>query len=313
MIIFSKQCKPITSDELQHVETVLGVQFPLAIKEHYLKVNGGNIKHSVIHTDSGHEIEDVRFIPILYSGDFINEPEFCIPERTRREWANKSIPENLIPLAFVSCGYLCLDHQDGNIYYYRKVGKDKGAVLVANSFKDLMEKIKIKEPDLPEIIMNHPFWGDIIEKWAGFSTTKRFYIPYFEKEDTEIFWGREYDDSGKIDIPPTIAELNDYERTFTDFMQNLDNIMDDIKNETFEYYQKYYAHYFEDEAKYGQKPLNIDTSLKHFEAIKEINYIRVLGENVIQIPIFYGIDTEHGMEIKLKNNKVVDIRGMGEF
>ena len=140
----NKASKPIASEELQNIETELGVQLPVAIKEHYLKFNGGQIKNSIIHS-TGYNIEYVRFIPMLYSGDFINDADFCIPARTIREWENKSVPDNLIPFAFVSCGYLCVDYQTGKIYYYKKVGK-KETVFIATSFEEFMKLIYIKEP-----------------------------------------------------------------------------------------------------------------------------------------------------------------------
>ncbi|MNV77943.1 hypothetical protein D3C71_1714070 [compost metagenome] len=64
--------------------------------------------------------------------------------------------------------------------------------------------------------------------------------------------------------------------------------------------------------KSGQPPLNINTPGKHFQHLKEINYIRVLHNHTIQIPIRYGIDTEHGLEIRLENNRITEMAGIAE-
>ncbi|RQO75122.1 hypothetical protein DBR43_07055 [Pedobacter sp. KBW06] len=158
----------------------------------------------------------------------------------------------------------------------------------------------------------HKFWGEVAEDWAGFSAEETFSIPHFEQTVT-VFLGEEFDEDGEeIDTPPTAEELNAYELTFSSFLEHLDSIITEVKEQAFNRYQKLYAHYFEDEAKSGEPPLNLNTPGKHFQHLKEINYIRVLGDHTLQIAIRYGVDTEHGLEIRLENNKIVAMAGIAE-
>jgi hypothetical protein len=62
---------------------------------------------------------------------------------------------------------------------------------------------------------------------------------------------------------------------------------------------------------YKHEPLNIDSKDKHFEYLSEINYIRILKDKKIVMPIYYKLDAEHGLEILLEDNKVVEITEMG--
>jgi hypothetical protein len=158
----------------------------------------------------------------------------------------------------------------------------------------------------------HKFWGEVAEDWAGFSAGKTFDIPHFEQKVT-VFLGEEFDEDGEeIDTPPGGKELDAYAATFSSFLEHLDAIIIDIKEQTFNRYQKRYAHYFEDETKSGAPPLNLNTPGKHFQHLKEINYIRILDNHTLQIPIRYGIDTEHGLEIRLENNEIVAMAGIAE-
>lgn len=159
----------------------------------------------------------------------------------------------------------------------------------------------------------HKFWGEVEEDWAGFSAANTFSIPHFEQQQVTVFLGEEFDEEGdEIDTPPDREELDAYEATFSSFIDQLDHIIIEIKEQSFRRYQKLYAHYYEDEAKSGQPPLNINTPGKHFQHLKEINYIRVLPNQTIQIPIRYGIDTEHGLEIRLENNSITAMAGIAE-
>ena len=140
-----------------------------------------------------------------------------------------------------------------------------------------------------------------------------------------MFLGSEYNDDGEeTEIPPTEDEIAEYEYTLKNFLENIDEIINDIKQKTFEYYNEIYAKYYEKEfivedffetdVEKGtvHEPLNIDTKEKHFEYMKDIRYIRILNENKIIMPIFYKLDGEHKLEIMLQENKVKNISGMGE-
>ncbi len=157
----------------------------------------------------------------------------------------------------------------------------------------------------------HNFWGEVDEDYIGFLSSKTFNIPYFDKSDVKIYLDNEFngEETGEL---PSQEQLDEYKQTFSNFINYLDKIIIEISQKTFERYLKLYAHYYEDRSKSGAEPLNIDTSEKHFEYIKNIVYIRVLDQKTIKIPIRYSLDTEHGLEIKLQDNKIVAIDGIAE-
>jgi len=159
----------------------------------------------------------------------------------------------------------------------------------------------------------HKYWGKVEEDWAGFSAEINFISSYFENKEVSIFLGEEYDEEGEeIETAPSDDELNNYETTYIEFLQNIDAIIETIKQMTFDRYIKLYAHYYENEEKSGEKPLGVSTKEKHFDYIKDINYIRILEDSNIKIPIHYKIDTEHGIEIRLESNEIIDIGGIAE-
>ena len=161
--------------------------------------------------------------------------------------------------------------------------------------------------------MKHKYWGKVEEDWAGFSTERLFISPYFDSKEVTIFLGEEYDEDGEeIESVPPEDELNNYEATYINFLKNIDEIIETIQQVTFDRYVKLYAHYYENEEKSGEKPLGVFTKEKHFDYIKDINYIRILENSNIKIPIHYKIDTENGIEIRLENNKVIDVGGIAE-
>ncbi|MBL0735328.1 hypothetical protein JI750_00390 [Flavobacterium sp. GN10] len=161
--------------------------------------------------------------------------------------------------------------------------------------------------------MNHKFWGEIQEDWAGISGDKLFKNSHFKDDEIQVFLGEEFDEDGEeIEEFPTNEELDDFEKTYSSFLENIEDVILQIKEETFLRYKKIYAKYYEDPRQSGEEPLNIDTKEKHFEYIKEILYIRILKRNEIKIPIRYNLDTEHGIEIKLRNNKIVAVAGIAE-
>jgi hypothetical protein len=161
--------------------------------------------------------------------------------------------------------------------------------------------------------MGNKYWGEVQEDWAGFSADKRAVLPYFDKKEISIFLGEEFDEDGEeIENPPSNKKLTDYEIAFRLFEEKFETLFIEIKRKMFERYCKLYAKYYEDSTKSGEEPLNITDEDKHFEYMKEINLIRVLDNGVIKIQIFYKLDEEHGVEIKIKNNKVSEIGGISE-
>jgi hypothetical protein len=167
-------------------------------------------------------------------------------------------------------------------------------------------------------------FGKIRLEWAGVSSEYTFTIPFFDK-NVEVFLGSEFDDDGEeVETLPTVNELLEYEQTFKNFIENIYETISNIKEKALEYYKNIYAKYYEKEfvvesffetdMERGKThgPLNIDTKEKHFEYMKNINYIRILKDKKIIIPIFYKLDGEHGLEIMLQENRVINIDGIGK-
>lgn len=111
---------------------------------------------------------------------------------------------------------------------------------------------------------------------------------------------------------PSPAKLTAYQKTYLSFLDNIDTVMDEVKEKAFQRYQKLLAHYYENEAKSGIKPLGITDKEAHFPYMKNLNYIRILDNDTIKIRIHYDLDEEHGLEIRLENNAVAAIGGIAE-
>ncbi|WP_430909029.1 DUF6985 domain-containing protein [Maribacter sp. 2-571] len=162
-------------------------------------------------------------------------------------------------------------------------------------------------------MIQHSFWGEIVEDWAGFSPGVKFVSPYFPEKEIKLFLGTEYDEDGEeIEIPPTTDQLDSFQKTYSAFIDGIDTVMEAIKAQTFERYLGLYAHYYENETKSGTPPLGITTMDKHFVTLQDVLYLRILDHDTIKIPIHYTIDTEHGLEIKLNANRIVAIGGIAE-
>jgi hypothetical protein len=174
---------------------------------------------------------------------------------------------------------------------------------------------------------NHDFFGKVENDWAGFSSEHKVRIPYFETK-VEVCLGLEFDEDGEeVSIPPTDQQLTEFEQALKDFLNNIDSIIVDIQQSAFEYYQEIYAHYYKkpfevlfvnskvQEPENGElhSPLNIDTKEQHFEYMKDIlSLVRILDNRTIIIPIRYALDEEHGLELKITNNKVAKVAAIAE-
>lgn len=171
------------------------------------------------------------------------------------------------------------------------------------------------------------YFGKVENDWAGFSSEYKITIPHFEKE-VEVFLGEEFDEYGdEVSSPPTVQQLVEFEQTLKSFLSNLDCVIGDIQQSAFEYYQRVYAKYYEKPFEVifensmihktadGElhAPLNIDSKEKHFAYMKNIvELIRVLDNKTIVIPIRYALDEEHGLEIKITNNKNAKVAGIAD-
>lgn len=159
----------------------------------------------------------------------------------------------------------------------------------------------------------HTYWGKIEEDWAGFSSDIYFSNPFFDEQNITIFLGEEFDDDGEeIDTPPTENQLDAFAHIYQNFLTNIEPNLNSIQNKAFEYYNRLYAHYFENPEKSGAEALHIDTVDQHNDSIKELMYLRVTEENTITISIRYKLDTEHGIEFKFVDGKIEKVGGIAD-
>lgn len=154
---------------------------------------------------------------------------------------------------------------------------------------------------------SNQYWGVVVENWAGYSSEYRFKIPYFEKESI-IFLDDEFDEDGDEKYAPTSDQLSSYAQTFELFLKNIDKVMVEIKEKSYQRYTRIYSKYYESE----NPPLRLNDADTHFKYMKDILYVRVSDHDIIRILIHYNLDVEHGLEIKIQHNEVVAIAGIAE-
>lgn len=149
--------------------------------------------------------------------------------------------------------------------------------------------------------------------WAGFSSGISFSHPFFEEQNISVFLGEEFDDEGdEIEEPPTENQLADFAKTYQDFLAAIEVNLSAIQLQAFDYYKKYYAHYFENPEKSGEPALHVDTVEKHNEYIKELLHLRISKGGTITISIRYKLDTEHGIEFKFVNGRIEKVGGIAD-
>ena len=127
----------------------------------------------------------------------------------------------------------------------------------------------------------------------------KYYIPVFDKE-VELHFGYDYDETGwgKVEAPPTKDEIKEYENTLKILIENINQRIESIKEEAFNYFKEEktpYAKAFEEE-----NSVKINDKEKHFEYMKNLYSIRIVKNKKIVLSIAYEIDKEHQMEILLR-------------
>lgn len=155
--------------------------------------------------------------------------------------------------------------------------------------------------------INHEFWGLVEDDWAGFSAELEFESTEFENP-ARIFLGDEYDEDGEESPLPSKEQLDDYAEMYKAFIQSFDSIFVEIKEKAFDRYKRLYAHFYESDG----PPLFINDPEEHFGYMKNLVYLRISNQGIIRLPIRYVLDEEHGLEIKIQNNKVINIGGIAD-
>ena len=112
MLSFYDCDKNLSEIDFNDVEKKLEVSFPSSFKSHYFKWNGGDPNLSCFVNDNiDYDYIEIRdFIPMKYSKQFEDDPDFTLEGRAINEWKLNELPKNLIPFAFDWGGnYLCLE------------------------------------------------------------------------------------------------------------------------------------------------------------------------------------------------------------
>ena len=159
MLNFYDCDKNLSENDFNEVEKKLEVSFPSSFKSHYFKWNGGTPNLSCFVNDNiDYDYIEIRdFIPIKYSKQFEDDPDFTLEGRAINEWELNELPKNLIPFAFDWGGnYLCLEKNSWQIIYYvrdvwsenisREANFKKNSIIIAKSFEEFLTCLE-ENPD----------------------------------------------------------------------------------------------------------------------------------------------------------------------
>jgi len=163
----------------------------------------------------------------------------------------------------------------------------------------------------------HGYFGKIVyEDIFGFFAEYRFLIPYFD-EEVLVYLGEQYDDDGNcIDIPPTQEKLDEFATTLENFLWEIGTgeLINDIQKCAFERYLEYQDEIMNSPITVSDtihSQLKIGKKEHHFEYMKEIEDIRILDNNKVEIYCrYYGLDKWNGLGIEITDNKVT---GVGDW
>ena len=159
MLSFYDCDKNLSENDFNDVEKNLEVSFPASFKSHYFKWNGGTPTLSCFVNDNiDYDYIEIRdFIPMKYSKQFEDDPDFTLEGRAINEWELNELPINLIPFAFDWGGnYLCLEKNSWQIIYYvrdvwsenisREANFKKNSIIIAKSFDEFLNCLE-ENPD----------------------------------------------------------------------------------------------------------------------------------------------------------------------
>ena len=132
-------------------------------------------------------------------------------------------------------------------------------------------------------MINHPFWGDVAESWAGWSAEEAVLLPGF-KQPVEVFLGEEPSGEDE-DEDPTPAQLNTYAATFQRFMAHAPALIATLQAQAFAQYQQLYAHFYEDPAQSGEPALGLTTAARHAAYLQAVSYLRVSAADTLRLVI----------------------------
>lgn len=114
--MFINFAKPITEVEIEDIEKIFGLNFPLELKKHYLKFNGGfplNDRFLMKEYDTYLSING--FMPIKFHYEKIKD--WTLEEVYFHLRNKKALPENFIPFASDLGGNkICINTDTGEVY-----------------------------------------------------------------------------------------------------------------------------------------------------------------------------------------------------
>lgn len=159
MLSFYDCDKNLSENNFNEIEKKLEVSFPASFKSHYFKWNGGTPNLSCFANDNiDYDYIEIRdFIPMKYSKQFEDDPDFTLEGRAINEWKLNELPKNLIPFSFDWGGnYLCLEKNSWQIIYYvrdvwsenisREANFKKNSIIIAKSFDEFLNCLE-ENPD----------------------------------------------------------------------------------------------------------------------------------------------------------------------
>ncbi|RPD45906.1 hypothetical protein DNI29_17310 [Hymenobacter sediminis] len=159
-------------------------------------------------------------------------------------------------------------------------------------------------------MLTHPFWEIVEESWAGMAPQQKFVLPGFE-QPVEVFLGEElFEEDEEYDLSP--AQLDEYAATFQAFVADAPRLLPELQQQTFARYQELYASFYEDSAQSRAPALHLRTPEEHFAYLQDVAYVRITDEQTLRLSIRYGLDTEHGLEIRFEANQLAEMGGIAE-
>lgn len=138
--------KPLTVDEIDRIEKSLNLRFPVALKSHYLKFNGGSPKNCIF-TKSGEEFVVQEFFPMCF-GPKPDRLESIVADLVI---ARAIIPPMLMPFADDPGGdYFCIgvdEKSAGKIYMFCNDYSHDAARAIRYLSKSLDDFLSDLSPD----------------------------------------------------------------------------------------------------------------------------------------------------------------------
>lgn len=171
----------------------------------------------------------------------------------------------------------------------------------------------------------HKAFGQIIcSDWNEFYASKLIKLPCFD-EDIRVRLVEYDEDFEPLENMPSLDTLDEYAQTLESFVEHIDTIISNVQEVAFEYYKNIYAKYYEkpfkvifDNEKIHNneilhEPLNIHSKEQHFEYMTSgFNEIIISNNRTVIMHFRYLMDEEHGLECKIRENKVLAVGGIAE-